>query len=134
MRAATAALLDRYGSVNVPITALGSIVYGTAMLIAPARLYAAPGFTAPFEVLPQRAWGALFILAGALVLLVVNVVTVGLLAMTLCVWAALVMASAFSAPGASPSGWVWPAVIAAQLVVSVSRRGIGPATRARLSS
>ena len=114
---------NRYATGNVPITAAGVLVLGFIFLLSPSTAFVSPGFRYVFNGLPQQWWGVLFIVAGVLALVFVDWLAVFALMAVVLAYAAW-WCAAWTAGLASPSGWVWLMIVALQLVIAVSRRGI----------
>jgi hypothetical protein len=126
-------LLRRYHSVATPYAAAGAVVYGALLGIGDARSYSPPALVeGPFAIAPRWAWVVLFVTAGTLVLTIVRAWAVGALVACLFIWAAtLALSTWLLAPDSSPTGPVWPAVVAVTLAASVAVRGAGHHRRRR---
>jgi hypothetical protein len=117
----------RYGSVNVPITAAGVIVYGIILLTSPATSFTSPAFQqGPFLLLDQKWWALGFIVAGLLALAVPHPVAVFPLILTVCGWAISMVLAAVTVDGVTPTAGLSWAIIATCLLVSIGVRGIHP--------
>lgn len=117
-------LLHRYGSINVPITSAGVIVYGLVLVIAPASKFAAPVFRdGPFEIVPQLAWGIAFIVAGVVGLALRPVWAVLPLLAVVTGWTISVVISSLTVDAVAPTAGIGWAIISTQLLTSVALRG-----------
>lgn len=112
--------LRRYGSTNVPITAVGAIIYGVVLLTSPATSFTAVAYRqGPFLIADQRIWGLTFAAAGVVALSVRRTEAVIPLILVVAGWAVALMFAAFTQQTVSPTaGFSW-ALIAAQLATSV---------------
>lgn len=117
-------MLGRYGSTNMPITALGCALFGLVLLIAPHSSYSAPVYHVPFSVATQEGWGLGFLVTGIAAMAIVNLITVLALTIVVTGWAALILGSTLTVDGVPPSAPIAWGIIAACLLVSVGRRGI----------
>lgn len=123
-------MLRRYGSVNVPITSLGVIAYGTIMAISPVASFTSLALQkGPFLLASQRAWGVAFIVSGLLALAIRHVLGVMPLLAVVAGWGVSLMLTALTVEGVSPVAGIAWAIIAVQLLVSVSIRGTGAVSR-----
>lgn len=117
----------RYGSINVPITAVGAVVLGIILLTSPATSFTNPAFQqGPFLLAGQHYWGAAFIAVGLAALLVRHLLGVFPLVVAVCGWAISMVLAALTVDGVAPTAGLAWAVIATQLLVSISVRGVHP--------
>lgn len=117
-------MLRRYGSVNVPITSLGVIIYGLVMLVSPASSFQAAAYQeGPFQLAGQRAWAVAFIAAGLAALTFHHLLAIMPLLMVVSGWSIFFIIAAVDVDGVSPTAGIAWAIIATQLLVSVSIRG-----------
>lgn len=115
----------RYGSVNVPITGAGVIVYGTILLASPASSFTGNAYQqGPFLLAGQHTWAVAFIAAGLLALAIRRLLAIFPLLLFVAGWAISMVLAALTVDGVAPTAGVAWAIIAAELLVSVSIRGI----------
>ena len=115
----------RYGSGNVPITAVGILLYGTIMLFAPRASYQNPVFSiGPFDLAPKPVWAIAMIASSLLALIFLTWWALfPLLAVVTC-WALSIVVAGFSLPQVSPTAGITWLIIAAQLLFGVAKRGV----------
>lgn len=120
-------MLRRYGSVNVPITSLGALIYGTVLLVAPASSFTSPAFAqGPFLFAAQRSWGVAFIAAAVLALTLRHVIAILPLLLAVTGWSVFLVLAAIAGEHVTPTAGISWAIITTQLLVSVSIRGTSP--------
>lgn len=119
--------MRRYGSLNVPITSAGVIVYGLILLISPATSFQSLAFRqGPFLVVGQHDWAWAFIASGALALAVHHLLAVFPLLLVVACWAMLLALAALTVDGVSPTAGLAWVIIAVELLVSAAVRGVHP--------
>ncbi len=116
--------MARYASVNVPISAATAVLVGGIMLASPPRSFGALAYQrGPFLLMPQVAWGAVWVTAGALALAVNHITAITALLAVVACWAILLLYAQITVGGVSPLAglaWGWGA---AMLLRSVAVRG-----------
>lgn len=122
--------MPRYGSVNVPITSVGVIVYGIILLTSPAASFVAKAYQqGPFLLAGQHWWGVGFVAAGLLALGIRHLLAVFPLLLFVSGWAISMALAAAAVEGVSPVAGIAWGIIAAELLVSVSVRGVAAPER-----
>lgn len=124
--------MRRYGSVNVPVTSIGVIVYGAIMLFSTPSSFLSPAYTqGPFRLVPREAWAVGFIAAGIVALAMRHLLAVFPLLMMTSGWAFALGLAAATADGVTPTAGLSWFIIAVELLISVSIRGFRPKHLAR---
>lgn len=112
----------RYGTVSVPVAALGVTIAGILFLVT-NQGFQSPPYRYVFGTVDRPLWAALFIATGLLALVVISPVTTFLLMAALGLWAGVWFSAAVDgvAPWHAPISW---AIVFLTLTAAVKRRGI----------
>lgn len=116
-------VMSRYGSVNVPITSAGVILYGFILGSVPRSRFVAPLYDGPLGVLPKPMWAALFVSAGVLALVITEVWAVLPLVVVVSAWTIAVVIASVTVETVAPTAGIGWSIIATQLLTSVALRG-----------
>lgn len=113
--------LRRWTSPNVPITAVGMVLYGLVFIAAPREYSTERWLNGPFVLVHRPVWAAVFIAAGLLALIVPRLWSAWFLSLVVTGWLFSILWALWSTPGWTPGSWLPFSVIAAMLWVSVWR-------------
>lgn len=113
------------GAVAPRVAAVAMLAQGAALLLAPSRAYRSDTYTVAFTLLDQRWWGAAFLAVGVAYLLWRTPVTFGALLFVLVSWPLALFAARVTGDAESPMPGLWPATLAAIVVISGARWGVG---------
>lgn len=116
--------LNRYPSTNVPVFAIGIIVYGFLILVGPQKPFNAPLYQLVFQTVHRPVWGVAFMLAGVAALIRVRIETAMLLTFVISLWATNWLVATIAHPDTVPAfSPVLVTAVAVSLAISVARRG-----------
>ena len=107
------------------VIAVGMLLYGVLMLIAPANIYTAPGYKVLFSLAahigpPYRVWGTVWVATGLAGLFWRNG---GALVMicTMWVWSLGLWNAVWAVNAGTWGGPIWPTLIAILLSMNIGR-------------
>lgn len=111
----------RYGTVSVPVTALGVVVAGILFLVTDQGFNSA-SYRSAFRLIDRPTWAFLFIATGLLALVVLHWAATLPLMAVVGMWAATWLLASFDGvvPFHAPIPWT---IITLTLTAAVARRG-----------
>lgn len=123
-------LADRYGSLTIPVFAVGYAVYGLLMLLD-EQGYRGPALTSgPFLYVDRPIWAIAFMAVSLAALVTARYVPAVLLAILLMLWSLSLGRAVLYGPPDVPSGaFLSSAMIAACIHASMRVRGTGGGAR-----
>lgn len=88
---------------------------GLMLLFGSDSQYTSTSLIWTFLILPRRVWGLLFIASAVFVFIRPRAISGALFATILFMYGMSVLASVFTGDSESLSGWVWPALVGANM-------------------
>jgi hypothetical protein len=104
------------------ITGTALTVYGLGLLVFGDQ-YTAPGFHIVFELAPKWVWGALFVVAGVLMVWRRTPATIAVAATVLGTWAIGLGIAVITGDSQSATAFVWPLCLTVHMVSGTGKGG-----------
>lgn len=107
----------------IPLTAVGALVYGLALMAAPYACNSTT-YVVASRLMSPVTWGALFFAVGLATLAYPRPSTVGCLAATLAAWSVALTSTVVRGDAGTIAGPVWLVLAAVNLLLSIKRHGV----------